>query len=462
MKKIILLTGILSLLFVQMPSLAQEILSLERCKELALKNNTKLQNAQLSVETAIQSKKEAFTNYFPAVSIAGMGFLSNKPMLSTEMDISSMMSPIIEQLAPLMQLLTQFGIQAPSLNMESVKIEAMKNGIIGGVIATQPLFAGGQIVNGNRLAKTGVEIYKLQQQMTENEVLLATEIYYWQLISLQEKIKTIADAEAMLNRIHSDVSISVEAGVIIKNDLLRVELEQNRLAGNLLKLENGIQILKMLFGQHIGISADSFDIEKPTFEEIVLPSLQTDNHSVLQNRPEYQLLQRSVDVAKLQMKMEVGKNLPTIAIGAGYNYMNFDLNKSDGIKNNFGMLFANVSIPLTDWWSASHAVKRKKIELKITENTQKENTNMLLLQMQQLVAELNETYKQVLIAEKLIATAEENLKISEDSYKAGVVILSDLLDAQNLLQQARNQYAETLIQYYIKLAEYKKVTEASN
>lgn len=455
-RKIILLNLVM---LICVSAYAQQIFTLDSCKQLALKNNTKLQNAQLSVEIAKQTKKEAFTNYFPSVSIAGMGFQSNKPVLTTEMDMSPMITPMIEQFAPLMLLLAQMGIQIPSINIDPVKIEALKNGIIAGVTATQPLFAGGQIVNGNRLAKAGVEVYKLQQQMTENEVLLATEIYYWQLTSLQEKMKTIADAETMLNRIYSDVSISVEAGVIIKNDLLRVELEQNRLAGNLLKLKNGIQILKMAFGQHIGIPADSFDIQKPDFEDIVLPPVQTDNHSYLQNRPEYQLLQKSVNIAKLQMKMEVGKNLPTIAIGAGYNYMHFDLNKSDGMKNNFGMLFANVSIPLTDWWSASHAIKKKKLELKISENTQKENTDMLLLQMQQIAAELNETYKQASIAEKLIATAEENLKISEDSYKAGVSILSDLLDAQNLLQQAHNQYTDALIQYYIKLAEYKVISD---
>jgi outer membrane protein TolC len=435
------------------------MLTLDDCKQLALRNNVKIQNAQLSVEIAKQTKKAALTNYFPSVNAIGMGFLANKPMLATEIDISPMMTPMIEQFAPLMQLLTQIGIQIPSMEMEPVKIEAMKNGILGGVIATQPIFAGGQIVNGNRLAKAGVEVSQLQRQMTENEVLILTEMYYWQLISLQEKMTTIADAEIMLNRIHSDVSVSVEAGVITRNDLLRIELEQNRLSGNYLKLKNGIQILKIAFGQHIGILSDSFEIRKPDFKNIEPPLLQTDHHSSLQNRPEYQLLQKSVVVSKLQIKMEIGKNLPSIAIGAGYNYMNFDLNKSNGIKSNFGMLFANVSIPITDWWKASHAIKRRRLELKVAENTQNENTNMLLLQMQQLTAELNETYNQTLIAEKSIATAEENLKISEDSYKAGVSILSDLLDAQNLLQQARNQHAEAATQYYIKLAEYKmKIT----
>jgi outer membrane protein TolC len=416
-----------------------------------------MQNARLSVEMAKQTKKEAFTNYFPSVSASGMAFRTNKPMLQMEIDMSSMLAPMANRFAPLIQMLEQLGIQIPSINVPPVKLEALKNGVIGGVMATQPLFAGGQIINGNRLAKAGVEVSELQQQMIKNDVLLATEIYYWQLISLQEKMKTIVDAEKMLNRVQNDVKTAVDAGLTTRNDLLRVELEQNRLSGDRLKIENGIQILKMAFGQHIGVPADSFDIQQPDFNNIALPPLQVDNNLFLPNRPEYRLLQKSVDVAKLKIQMEVGQHLPTVAIGAGYQYINFDLNKSYGLENNFGLLFANVSIPITDWWGGSHAIKKKKLELKIAENTRSENADMLLLQMQQVTAELNEAYQQVRISEKSIATAEENARMSENAYKAGVSILSDLLDAQNLLQQSRDQYTEAATNYYAKLAEYRKV-----
>ncbi|MDR2681178.1 MAG: TolC family protein, partial [Tannerella sp.] len=79
-----------------------------------------------------------------------------------------------------------------------------------------------------------------------------------------------------------------------------------------------------------------------------------------------------------------------------------------------------------------------------------------LIQMRQLAAELDEAYQQVLLAQKSIAVAEENVRMSEDHYKAGVSILSDLLDAQTLLQQSHDQYVEAATGYYIKLAEYKK------
>jgi outer membrane protein TolC len=229
---------------------AQEVFTLEKCKELALANNKKVENAQLSVEMAEQTKKEAFTKYFPDVSATGMGMLLSKAPMTTTQTVET-------------------GYPAPN-DLAEVEVEMFKNGAIGSVMAIQPIFAGGQIINGNRLAKKGVEVSKLQQQMTNDETLLATENYYWQLVSLQEKMKTVANAETMLVRIQNDVKAAVEAGVTTQNDLTRVELEQNRLASNRLKLENAVKTIKNAFGLHIGVADNNFDIEQPDFGNINL------------------------------------------------------------------------------------------------------------------------------------------------------------------------------------------------
>jgi outer membrane protein TolC len=461
MKKFIIsiLLGIIAF-----PAFSQEILTLEKCKELALKNNFQVKNAELSVEIAKQHKKEAFTKYFPSISATGVGFTANKPMLSMEMDISAMISPMMQTLTPTMIWLAQHGaldpaiLQGLSQPAEPIKIEALKNGILAGAMAIQPIFAGGQIVNGNRLAKAGVEVRQLQKQMTDNEVLLTTERYFWQIVSMKEKMKTIENSEAMLDRILLDVKGAIEAGLTTRNDLLRVELEKNRLENGRLKVENGLMILKMILGQHIGMTADSFDIQTPEFNVIHVPLANNNDAAWLQNRPEYKLLEKSVDIAKMQVNMEIGKNMPTIAIGAGYQYMNFDLHKDNGMKNDLGMVFATVSVPITDWWGGAHAIKRKKLEYQATENTQQEKVDLLVLQMQQIHNEVNEAYQQVILSQKSISVAEENLKISQDTYNAGITTLSDLLEAQTLLQQSRDQYTEAATGYYLKMSEYKQVT----
>lgn len=445
---------------------SQNLLTLEQCREAALKNNTESKNAALMVQIAGHQQKEAFTNYFPKISALGSGFSSDKPIMSMEMDLSAMMQPMMDVFTPAiiwgMQQGAPIDLNALAAlgNAEPQKIEMLKNGIIAGVQATQPIFAGGQILNGNRLAKTGLEVSKLQKQISDNEVLLETEHYFWQLVSLKEKMKTVENSENMLARILSDVKIAVEAGLTTRNDFLRVELEQNKLESGKLKLENGLQMLKMALGQKIGIAADSFDIQQPefdTFTDLVKTSVE-ENSTGLQNRPEYKLLDKSVEVSRLQHAMEAGKNLPTIAVGAGYNYMNFDMHKDDGMKTDFAMVFATISIPVSDWWGGSHAIRRKKLEMVQAENTKKENTELLLQQIQSVQYGLNEAYQQVLLAKRSILSAEENLKVNQDNYNAGVLTLSDLLEAQNLLQQSHDQYIEAGTQYFQKQAEWKQVS----
>ena len=440
---------------------SQNMLTLEQCKELALKNNIQAKNSELSVEIAKQQKKEAFTKYFPSVSATGLGFATNKPMISMEMDLSSMMQPAVEALTPaIIWMLMQgapFNLASLQGLMQPQTIEMLNNGMIAGVQAAQPVFAGGQIINGNRLAKAGVEVRQIQKQISENEVLLATERDFWQLVSLKEKMKTIENSERLLARILSDVKVAVAAGLTTNNDLLRIELEQNKLESGKLSVENGLMMLKMALGQKIGIPDGSFDIQQPDFGEI-MPHVSKNGNPAVEHRPEYKLLEKSVEIARLQRNMETGKNLPVIAVGAGYNYMHFDMDKEDGMKNNFGMVFANVSIPITDWWGGSHAIKRKKLELQQAENTKKETAELLLQQMQNVQNSLNEAYQQVLLAQKSILSAEKNLKISKDNYNAGVTTLSDLLEAQNLLQQSRDQYTESATEYFMKMAEFKNVT----
>ena len=82
----------------------------------------------------------------------------------------------------------------------------------------------------------------------------------------------------------------------------------------------------------------------------------------------------------------------------------------------------------------------------------------LLLQMQKLWNELEEAYEQAKISEESVKTAEENVRLSTDYYQAGTETLSDLLNAQSLLQQSRDQYTDDYTNYLIKRTEYLQAT----
>ena len=85
--------------------------------------------------------------------------------------------------------------------------------------ATQPVFAGGRIYYGNKLAKLGYDVSLQKKQLTADEVLVKTENIYWNTVALQEKLKTVESYEKMLQQLLNDVTVAVKAGLTQRSDM---------------------------------------------------------------------------------------------------------------------------------------------------------------------------------------------------------------------------------------------------
>ncbi len=434
-------------------SIAAQTYSLQQLKDSALHNNIAVRTARLDIDAARQQRKEAFTNYFPNVSGTGLWFNANKGMARTEMNLSEQISP--ELGAALAQSLPAEALAALG---SPISISMMKNGTIGSLMAVQPLFAGGQIINGNKLAKVGEDVSRLQLQLSENEVEKQTEQYYWQLVSMQQKMNTVETVETLLKEIRKDVDVALRAGVAMKNDQLQVQLRQNDIESQKVKLQNGISIVKMLMAQYCGLNNESWRVESGVSSENTHTTdkshstlLPPPSSEFLGGLPEYQLLQKQVEAAKLQRKMELGKHLPSLGIGAGYNYHNLMEN-----NHNFGMVFATVSVPISDWWGGSYAIKRRKIQEQKALEQLEDNTKLLKIRMQKSWNDVQESYQQLQIAQRSIEQAEENLRLNRNYYKAGTCRMSDLLEAQMLYQQSCDKHTDAYADLQNKLLEYRQ------
>ena len=422
--------------------LAAQTYNLDQILDSARQNNIAVRAAQHNIEAAQQQRKEAFTKYFPNVSAKGAWFNATKDMAEMTVNPSEMLSPQVA--ADLAQVLPASALAALAT---PTSISMLKDGVLGTVTAVQPVFAGGQIVNGNRLAKVGEEVSRLQLQLSENEVEKKAEQYFWQLASLQEKMKTIQAAQELLGDIHKDVDVAVRAGVAMPNDMLQVQLRQNEVESQKLKLQNGLSVVRMLLAQYCGLRDTSFAINYSVDEPMFNGQCSMGNVETL---PEYQLLGKQVEAAKLQRKMTVGQNLPTVGVGVGYNYHNlFDKGRS------FGMVFATVDVPISDWWSGSHAIKRKQIAQQKAEEQLADNTELLKIRMQNAWNGVQESYQQLLLAQRSIEQAQENLRLNRNYYQAGTSKMSDLLQAQLLYQQAQDKRTDAFSDYQNKLLEYK-------
>lgn len=425
---------------------SQTSLTLNQLLDSALQNNLATRDARLAIQAANEQRREAFTNFFPNISGTALWFNANKSMARMDIDPSEFITP--ELGAALAQSLPAEALMALSSPMT---MTMMKNGTIAGIEAMLPIFTGGQIINGNKLARLGEQVSQLQLQLSEKEVEAQTEQYYWQLVAMEEKERTLDAVDALLADVAKDAQAAVDAGVALRNDLLQVQLRQNEMASQRLKLNNGQALLHLILTQYCGLKG-TWTLAPADLS--AMNALPLRDQAAISLLPEYQLLQKNVEAARLQYKMEVGKHMPSVAIGAGYNYHNLlDNNRS------FGMVFATASVPISDWWGGSHTIRRKRIERQRAIEKLNDNAELLRIRAQKAFNDVTEAESQLTLAERSIEQADENLRIHQDTYHAGTSTMSDLLEAQLLLQQAKDKRTDAFIALQNAILAYRQATE---
>jgi len=434
---------LLSLLVVS--SLTAQSLTLEQCRESALAHNVKVQKQLLSAQDAELQRREAFSKFFPSVSAVGAAMQFDKPQV--QMDMSALVG-------------------------QPVMLEMLKNGVIGAINAQWPIFVGGQIINGNRLAQVNYDVNQLQILQTQNEVRLTVEQYYWQVASLQQKLKTLQVQQLLLASIVRDAQNAVDAGLTTRNDLLQAQLAQNQVASGILQVEGGLNICKLVLAQYCGLWSPedaTFDPSTIVLDATISPdaevptpeSLLTDHAEALSATPEYALVNQGVKAQRLQYQMEVGSHLPTVAVGGSYSYTNLlreDLGMVGQDNKNTLVMYAMINVPLTDWWGGSYAMRRKKNAVRAAELDRQDASQLLLVRMQSAFVALSTAYQQLGVARLSIEQATENLRLEQDYYQAGTTTMSDLLKAQSSLQQAQDGYVDAWSAYQQKRLEYLQAT----
>lgn len=426
-KRYLLYTMFLAGLAMGLPASARTY-TLNECLTEAVSNNIKLRNANNQIAISAEQRKEALTKYFPTISASGMGFMSDQNFVQ--------------------------------MNVMGMGLSYVKNGIVAGVTAMQPVFAGGLIVNGNKLAKVGEESAQLTRGLSENEIRLATEQYYWQIVMLKEKLVTLDQLDKQLEQVRKDAQTAVDAGIRNRNDVLQVQLRQNEVKTSRIQVENAESTVKDLLAQIMGHPNEDIQISdglsqstgKYNLPENPQQFYQSPEASLGQTN-EYRLLTKQVEAGKLAYKMAVGKNLPTVAVGGGFIYNNV-MDKSQ--NNLVGMV--TVSVPISSWWGGSHDMKRQKIQVENAINDKQNQGQMLIIKMRKAWNDMNDAYKQVGIAQQSIATSEENLRLNTDYYHAGTATITDLLNAQTLYQQSRDKYVESYTDYEVKKRAYLQAT----
>ena len=415
--------------------LSAQILSLDSCKHYALEHNKQIKTAKMNVEAADEEIKNIRTNFFPKINVQAVTFRSSDYLLNikTPQTDLSVYDGNLDNLGSA----TEYAY-VPSLSIKT--LDYLNTGM---VTAIQPVYMGGKIRAGYKLGKVGKDI-------SENQLSVSTEEFYWTLVSLNAKRRTLDSYEKMLNSLLGDVKVSYDAGLTEKSDLLKVEMQLSQIAANKLKLENGITITEMALCQHIGIDYHGhITLQDTTFTSVSPQSFFRQPDQAVKERTEYKLLNKAVDVEVLQKKLDRAEYLPQLSVGAIEQYLDVaDQN------NTFGLAFATLSIPISDWWGGSHKLKEQELKIDIAKTNREDKMEKLRLQIEKAYQQLTESYQQINVAGTTLKQAQEHLNVVTDNWKAGIMSTSDLLEAQAKYQESKDNLVDAQSTYQLRKTYY--------
>ena len=420
--------------------------SVQNCIEMALENNIELKNRQLEIDKARATKKEAQTMYYPTIAAQALAFDALNPMISFGID--DIDNAQLRQI--LYSLYAEYGA---NMGLEK-EYSFVQNGVILNAMVTEPIYAGGRIRNGNKLAQLGIEAAETQTKMKEDEVRLQTETLYWQIVSLQEKVATLDQLDRLLDTLDKDLSGAIEAGLAMPTDQYKLRVKQNESQLNRKKLNDGIILLKMALAQYIGADWQTMTLTDTLGLETEPSAYFQVAETAVANRNESHLLDLSLKAEDLKKKMTLGEALPSLMVGGSASYHTIFENSKPN-----ALVFAMLQIPITDWHKTSFKLKKHDLDTEVAKNTRRDLTEKMQLQTKQAWFNLEQSWLRISMAQTALKDAEANMKITEDYYEAGLVALSDFLEAQTLLKKSRDELTDSRVEYRINLMTYKSLVK---
>lgn len=421
-------------------------LTLDSCLNLARQNNPNLRKAELSVKRAEEVRNQARTKYFPQIQGTAFGFHALHPIVDVGIDDISNAS--VRDL-----LTTLYGNYGAALGLDNT-LSLFQYGYTVGVTALQPVFMGGKIVAGNKLAKVGVEAARLQADIEQREQLEQVEQSYWLVYGLREKQSIIDDATKLLDTLYQVVESAVQAGLALPSDLTQVQMKRDEVARKQLQLESGLRLAKHALALSIGAEdGEHLELAEQGVEvDMVLPV------DTLAPTKEQQLLALQIKAAELEKRMALADALPQLAVGANYSYGYMQANiLRNGLntKNGNGALFVTLNVPLTGWWETGHKLREKQYALEQAKIDAAYLGSQLDLRTKQAYDQMVEAAALVQLQQLTAEHAQQAYEQTQTNYDAGLATIAELLQAQMNNTQAKADLTDAQIAYKVQTKRYK-------
>lgn len=457
---------------------AQQVLTLDECRQMAVENNNSLKTAQQKIKVAGYDRNIALANYFPKITATGTYMYTSRDWklidddkaaeiqnagTTLQNDVTNKMMQIMSDKDVMTKYMTDAAFKKLIDGLQTTDIATPINAIgqhitdaltldmhnlCGAVVSVQqPVFMGGKIVASNQMAKYAEELAQSQYDAEHAQVLADIEQAYWQIVSIAAKKNLAENYADLLRQMGKDVDALVAEGFATPSDALTIKVKMNEAEMLYTKATNGLALAKMLLCKECGLPLDSeITLADETLDAIPVPQMSPviSDEEVYAARPEI----RSLDLAKKIYDKKVAvvraDGLPTVAVMANYAVTN--PNVYNGFQNKFGGFFSAgvlVNVPIFHGTEAIQKTKKAKAEAALTQYRLDDAKEMISLQVAQLRQQEGEALEKLTMAESNLENAEENLRVATAGWNEGMIASNVVLQAQTAWLQAHSEYIET-------------------
>ena len=473
---------------------AQEVYSLQKCREVALQNNRQLKISNMTVDVAENTRKAAKTKYLPRVdALAGYQHFSREISLLSDDQKNTLnnlgtntFGQLGGQIGQNLSSLAQQGVLSPQvaqqlgqlLNNVSTPLTQAGNNIgqsindafrsntknvyAGGIVVNQPIYMGGAIKAANDMAAIGEQVVQNNISLKRQLVLYGVDNAYWLAISLKKKEALAIRYRDLAQKLNEDVKKMIREGVATRADGLKVEVAVNTADMQIARIQSGVSLAKMALCELCGLDlngdiqlSDERDADLPPtpstqFDNYIIPA--SDSTRLNETRPELRLLQNAVDMSKQNTKLLRSLYLPHVLLTAGYSVSNPNL--FNGFQKRFTDLWnigVTVQVPVWTWGENKYKIRASRTATSIAQLEMDDVRKKIDLEIEQNRLRLKDANKQLATSHKNMAAAEENLRCANVGFKEGVMTVTEVMAAQTAWQTSRMAIIDAEIS--VKLAQ---------
>jgi outer membrane protein TolC len=413
---------------------AQEvkILSLKDAINYALQNKSEAIKANLAVENSEYQIQEVRSQALPQISANG----------------NLTYNPIIQQTV----------IDGASFGQPGTTIQAefgQKWTSVAGVSLTQNIF-NQQVFTGLKAAKTTREFYKINKDLTDEQVIERVANAYYQVYLQRQKLTVIENNLKNTTKVKEIIKNLFDNGLAKKIDLDRITVTLNNITTTRQQLLNAVEVQENALKFYMGMPMDE-KITIPDSEVEVTP-LQLEESANTALRSEYKLLESQKSLLELNKQAMKSLYYPTLSLTAGYNYigqgpqMPWGARPSDKVYwSDFSSIGLNLNIPIFTGFGTRAKVRQADIDVREAEADLADTKLSLDLAYKNAKTQIENSLITIENQRQNVTLAQEVLDNTQNNYVNGLATLTDLLDAENSLVESQNNYNNALLEY--KLAE---------